>query len=296
MTTLEVPPAPEDSSSRAAGPLQVLIDARHLAVRAIRESTRQPGVEITNVFIPLFFLAVSTGAIANFSERGFGVENYLAFQLPVAVLQAVAGSSAASGIAIVLDMERGYFDKLLLTPASRWSLIIGRVWADAVRAIFFATIMLVAALIAGSGMATGVPGAILILIIAGLFGGAYSGIGIFIAMRTGNAQAAQAGFLLFFPLLFMAPAFAPLAVFDDWLRIIATINPVTYIMEGMRGLVMEGYAWPVTEGGQIVFGPDGLPMTKDPPALHWAFVSLAGFSAFTLTIAALALRSRTRAD
>jgi len=296
MTTAQPPIELQTSASRDAGPLQVLTDARHLAVRAIRESVRQPGVEITNVFIPLFFLAVSTGAIANFSERGFGVENYLAFQLPVAVLQAVAGSSAASGIAIVLDMERGYFDKLLLTPASRWSLIIGRVWADAVRAIFFATIMLVAALVAGSGMATGVPGAILILIIAGLFGGAYSGIGIFIAMRTGNAQAAQAGFLLFFPLLFMAPAFAPLAVFDDWLRIIATINPVTYIMEGMRGLVMEGYAWPVTEGGQIVFGPDGLPLTKDPPALHWAFVSLAGFSAFTLTIAALALRSRTRAD
>ena len=296
MTTAQAPSELQTSASREAGPLQVLTDARHLAVRAIRESVRQPGVEITNVFIPLFFLAVSTGAIANFSERGFGVENYLAFQLPVAVLQAVAGSSAASGIAIVLDMERGYFDKLLLTPASRWSLIIGRVWADAVRAIFFATIMLVAALVAGSGMATGVPGAILILIIAGLFGGAYSGIGIFIAMRTGNAQAAQAGFLLFFPLLFMAPAFAPLAVFDDWLRIIATINPVTYIMEGMRGLVMEGYAWPVTEGGQIVFGPDGLPLTKDPPALHWAFVSLAGFSAITLTIAALALRSRTRAD
>ncbi len=296
MTTAQTPAELPSSSSRDAGPLRVLTDARYLAMRAIRESVRQPGVEITNVFIPLFFLAVSTGAIANFSERGFGVDNYLAFQLPVAVLQAVAGSSAASGIAIVLDMERGYFDKLLLTPASRWALIIGRVWADAVRAVFFATIMLVAALVAGSGMATGVGGAVLILIIAGLFGGAYSGIGIFIAMRTGNAQAAQAGFLLFFPLLFMAPAFAPLAVFDDWLRIIATINPVTYIMEGMRGLVMEGYAWPVTEGGQIVFGPDGVPLTKDPPALHWAFVSLAGFSVFTLTIASLALRARTRAD
>ncbi len=288
--------SPLAPASQPSGPLDVLLHARYLAGRAIRESIRQPGVEITNVFIPLFFLAVSTGAIASFSERGFGVDNYLAFQLPVAVLQAVAGSSAASGIAIVLDMERGYFDKLLLTPASRWSLIIGRVWADAVRAIFFATIMLIAALAAGSGMATGVLGVVVILVIAGLFGGAYSGIGIFIAMRTGNAQAAQAGFLLFFPLLFMAPAFAPLAVFDDWLRWIATVNPVTYIMEGMRGLVMDGYAWPVIENGEMVFGPDGLPQTKDPPGLIWAFVSLAGFSAFTLTIASLALRARTRAD
>ncbi len=296
MSAAQASSPPPSSTAHGAGPLQVLLDARYLAGRAIRESLRQPGVEITNIFIPLFFLAVSTGAIASFSERGFGVENYLAFQLPVAVLQAVAGSSSASGIAIVLDMERGYFDKLLLTPASRWSLIIGRVWADAVRAIFFATIMLIAALVAGSGMATGVVGAVVILLIAGLFGGAYSGIGIFIAMRTGNAQAAQAGFLLFFPLLFMAPAFAPLAVFDEWLRWIATVNPVTYIMEGMRGLVMEGYGWPITENGQMVFGPDGAPMTKDPPALHWAFVALAGFSVVTLSMAALALRARTRAD
>ncbi|MXV80345.1 MAG: ABC transporter permease [Chloroflexi bacterium] len=289
MSAVEAPGQPQTSAARESGPIRILIDARYLAGRAIRESLRQPGVEVTNIFIPLFFLAVSTGAIANFSERGFGVENYLAFQLPVAVLQAVAGSSSASGIAIVLDMERGYFDKLLLTPASRWSLIIGRVWADAVRAIFFATIMLIAALGAGSGMASGVPGAILILVIAGLFGGAYSGIGIFIAMRTGNAQAAQAGFLLFFPLLFMAPAFAPLDVFDSWLKWIATVNPVTYIMEGMRGLVMDGYMWPIFEDGQVVG-------VKDPPALHWAFVSLAGFSIFTLTIASLALRARTRAD
>lgn len=289
MSVANTPSAAPPSASQDAGPLRVLTDARFLAGRAIRESLRQPGVEITNIFIPLFFLAVSTGAIANFSGRGFGVENYLAFQLPVAVLQAVAGSSAASGIAIVLDMERGYFDKLLLTPASRWSLIIGRVAADAVRAVFFSAIMLIAALAAGSGMATGVVGIIVILVMAGLFGGAYSGIGIFIAMRTGNAQAAQAGFLLFFPLLFMAPAFAPLEVFDDWLKWIATINPVTYIMEGMRGLVIEDYAWPLFENGQVVG-------VKDPPGLHWAFVSLAGFSVFTLTIASLALRARTRAD
>ena len=288
MTAPAQPVASGQYEQPRGGPLQILTHGRYLAGRAIRESLRQPGVEITNVFIPLFFLAVSTGAIASFSERGFGVDNYLAFQLPVAVLQAVAGSSSASGIAIVLDMERGYFDKLLLTPASRWSLIIGRVAADAVRAVFFASIMLIVALIAGSGMGSGVVGVVVILIMAGLFGGAYSGIGIFIAMRTGNAQAAQAGFLLFFPLLFMAPAFAPLEVFDEWLKWIATVNPVTYIMEGMRQLVIPDYGWPLVEDGVVVG-------RQDPPALYWAFVSLAGFSVFTLTIAALALRARTRA-
>ena len=261
------------------GPVQLVAHSMHIAARAIRESLRQPGVEVTNVFIPLFFLAVSTAAISNFSDRAFGVDNYLVFQLPVAVLQAVAGSSSASGIAIVTDMERGYFDKLLLTPASRWSIIVGRVAADAVRALVFAAIMLVVTVVVaelqGKPMAGGVGAAIIILIIAALFGGAYSGIGIFVAMRTANAQAAQASFLLFFPLLFMAPAFAPMEIFDDWLRYVATVNPVTYIMEAMRSLTLDGY-----EG----------------EGLHWAFVSLAGFGAVTLTMAALALRSRAAAD
>ena len=134
--------------------------------------------------------------------------------------------------------------------------------------------MVIAALIAGSGMDAGVLGVIVILLIAGLFGGAYSGIGIFVAMRTGNAQAAQASFLIFFPLLFMAPAFAPMEVFQDWLQFIASINPVTYIMEGMRTLVLEDY-----EGQSLV----------------WSFLSLFGFGAVTLSMAVFALQARTRA-
>ena len=261
------------------GPVPLVSHSMHIAARTVRESLRQPGVEITNVFIPLFFLAVTTAAVSDIIRNSIGIENYIVFQLPVAVLQAVAGSSSASGIAIVTDMERGYFDKLLLTPASRWSIIIGRVSADAVRAVFFSAIMLIVTIVVseiqGAGIAGGVGAIILILLISGLFGAAYSGIGIFVAMRTANAQAAQASFLLFFPLLFMAPAFAPVEAFDGWLRAIATINPVTYIMEGIRGITLDGY-----EG----------------EGLHWTFISLAGFGAVTLTMAALALRSRAAAD
>ena len=208
-----------------SGVFHVMTHARFLAARTIRESLRQPGVEVTNIFIPLFFLAVSTAAIGQVAGRAFGVDNYLGFQLPVAVLQAVAGSSSASGIAMVTDMERGYFDKLLLTPASRWSLIIGRVSADAVRAVFFSAVMLAAALIFGAGMHAGVGGVFVVLLMAAVFGAAYSGIGIFVAMRTANAQAAQASFLLFFPLLFMAPAFAPKEIFAPWMQAVATVNP-----------------------------------------------------------------------
>ena len=76
---------------------------------------------------------------------------------------------------------------------------------------------------------------------AGAFGLAYSGIGMALALKTGSAQAAQLGFLIFFPLLFLSPAFAPKEFFAPWLEFLATINPVTYIVEGMRDLVLDGW-------------------------------------------------------
>jgi ABC-2 type transport system permease protein len=120
-------------------------------------------------------------------------------------------------------------------------------------------------------MAAGVGGAILIIAMAGLFGLAYAGIGMSIALRTGSAQAAQAGFLVFFPLLFLSPAFAPKDVFAPWLEFLATINPITYVLQGMRGLVLDGW---------------------DLGSLAGAFASIIGLAAFTLSLTLAAMRSR----
>jgi ABC-2 type transport system permease protein len=252
--------------------MNVLNASYHLMLRALRESIRQPAIELTNIFIPMFFFAVTVGAIGNIAARAFGVTNFVGFQMPVAVLQAVAGTAGNAGLGTVQDIERGYFDKLMLTPAPRISLVLGRIAADSVRAMVLTTLILIAGLSAGSGMEAGVAGIVVVLLLAGLFGMAYSGIGMAIALRTGSAQAAQAGFLIFFPLLFLSPAFAPKEVFANWLEFLATINPVTYILQGMRHLILEGWAW--------------------RPFLE-ALASILGIGAFTLTMTLAALRSRT---
>lgn len=243
----------------------------HLTARALREAIRQPAFEVQNIFIPLFFFAVTTGAIGKIAAQGFGVEDYLAFQMPVAILQACAGGASVSSIAMTTDIERGYFDKLLLTPAPRLSLALGRLLADGVRVIFLTLIILVVGLTFGAGMEAGPGGFLMILLISGTFGLAYSGIGLAIALRTGSPQAAQVGFLVFFPLLFLSPAFAPKEVFSDWLRFLATINPVTYVLEGQRELVLSGW---------------------DAESLLYCFAAIAGLGAFTLTMTLLALRHR----
>jgi ABC-2 type transport system permease protein len=243
-----------------------------LMVRALRESARQPGVEVQNIFIPVFFLFVTVGAIGEISGSAFGVENYEGFQLPVAVLQGAAGAAGMGGFGMVMDIERGYFDKLMLTPAPRFSLVLGRLAADAVRVMVLTVIILAVGLLMGAGMESGVVGACVFVLITGLFGLAYSGIGMSIALRTGSVQAAQAGFLVFFPLLFLSPAFAPKEVFSGWLEFLATINPVTYVLEGLRSLVLIGWDW---------------------DRIGYAMISITGLGVLTLTMTVLALRGRT---
>ena len=252
--------------------MQAVRDSWYLMLRGLRESLRQPGIEIGNIFIPMFFFAITVGAISGVAARAFGVSNYVGFQMPVAILQGVAGSAGSGGMGMVTDIERGYFDKLLLTPAPRISLVIGRLAADGVRVMIIAVLLLIAGLVTGSGMASGPGGALLLIVMAGLFGLAYSGIGLAIALKTGSAQAAQLGFLIFFPLLFLSPAFAPKAVFSPWLEAVATVNPVTYILEGMRGLVLSGW---------------------DARALAEAFAAIILLGAFTMSMTFAALRSRT---
>ena len=128
-------------------------------------------------------------------------------------------------------------------------------------------------IIFGAGMEAGPLGFVLILLLGGAFGIAYAGIGLSIALRTGNAQASQAGFLIFFPLLFLSPAFAPKSVFAGWLKFLATINPVTYILEGMRSLVLDGWQW---------------------DQLAYACAAILGLFAFTMTLTMLSLRYRIR--
>jgi ABC-2 type transport system permease protein len=245
----------------------------YLTLRSLRESARQPEFEVQNIFIPIFFLAVTVGAIGQVSGQAFGVDNYLGFQLPVAIMQGVAGASSAAGLGTVMDIDRGYFDKLLLTPTPRLSLVLGRLFADAIKVMLLSIIIIVVGLIFGAGMESGALGIVALVILAGMFGLAYSGIGLSIALKTGSPQAAQVGFLVFFPLLFLSPAFAPTEAFAGWLEFLATINPVTYILEGMRSLVLVGWEW---------------------DRLAYAMLAIAGLGAVTLTLTLLALRSRTR--
>lgn len=251
--------------------MRFVTDTALLTRRALREAIRQPANEVVNAFIPIFFYFVTIAGLGNIAANAFGVEDYKGFQIPVAILQGAAAVASGSGLAMTLDIQSGYLEKLLLSSTPRFAVVLGRMLADAVKAMILTVAILVLALIYGSGFEAGPLGILVLVFAAGAFALAYAAIGMAIALKTGSPQAAQAGFVLFFPLLFLAPTFAPTDVFAHWLEVTARMNPVTYILEGMRSLIIGGW-----DAGSLLKGG----------------AAIAGIAAFTFSLTGLALRGR----
>ncbi len=215
-----------------------------LGRRAVREVVRLPAATIPTLFIPLFFLAVNIGQISKTfpSTTPFlHGQGYVGFQLPVSMMFAVC--TATSGLALVTEIELGYFDKLLVSPIRRSSIIFGRLAADLVRGLAVATLVLLVALAFGMEMRSGIGGALILIVLAAMWGVAYAGIGMLVALHTRNVQATNASFLVFFPLLFLTPNFVPFELLTPLMEALARANPVSYVIEGLRSLVLEGWVW-----------------------------------------------------
>ena len=213
-----------------------------LGRRAVREVVRYPEATIPTLFIPLFFLVVNIGQVSKTfpsSTPFLKGQGYVAFQLPVSLMFAVA--TATSGLALVTEIDLGYFDKLLVSPIRRSSVIFGRLTADLVRGIAASALVLLVGIALGAQVRSGVPGALLIILLSALFGVAYAGFGILVALRTRNVQATQSSFILFFPLLFLTPNFVPFERLSPLMETLARINPVSYVIVGLRSLVIDGW-------------------------------------------------------
>ncbi len=233
-----------------------------LGQRAIRESLRTPEALLPTLFIPLFFLVVNVGQAGKIfpsdSTPFLKGQGYAAFQLPSSLLLAASFGSAA--LYLVEDIEGGYFDKLRAAPVSRTALVLGRLAAEAVKTLAITVVMVAIALPFGITIASGPFGFLLLLALTASWGVVYSGFMQVIALKTRSAAATNSGSLVFFPLLFLTPNFVPRDMLTRPMEIAATFNPVTYIMEGMRSLILEDFNWAAIGRGFAVVAVSGLVM------------------------------------
>jgi ABC-2 type transport system permease protein len=210
---------------------------------------RTPEALLPPIAISVFFLIIyqsTLGTAAGFIPSIGG--DYLGFILPLSI---VSASLAGAGIAaqnLVRDIERGYFDKLMLTPVNRAALLLSPILAGAVILGLQASVVIGVALLLGLEPATGLLGLLAVVGIAVLLGTGFAGFTVSAALGSGNAAVTQSAGFVFFPLTFLAPTFVPLALLDGWLATAAQLNPITYVLGSMRGLINGGWdyaaIWP----------------------------------------------------
>lgn len=230
-------------SDLRAKPSGFIRDLLTVAKRAVRAIPREPESFVPALFIPAFFFIVNIGALQDLTESVPGVEgfSYRSFQLPTAIIFAVTGISRAPGL--VTDIQSGYFDRLLLSPARRLPLLLGLMVADFALVVVLCIPVIILGLILGVSFGTGPLGVLLFILIGALWGLAFTGFPYAIALKTANPGAVASSFILFFPFAFLTSSTVPLDNLTGWMRTIARFNPITYVLEGMRSLLEDEWDW-----------------------------------------------------
>jgi ABC-2 type transport system permease protein len=223
-------------------------DVVSIAGRALRALPRDVAAVIPPVFIALFFFLVNIGTLEKLTESNIAGFDFKAFMMATAILLGVTGVSRAP--ALVLDVQDGYFDRLLLTPVSRLAILLGHMVADVAVACTLTIPIVIVGLALGVRFEAGPLGVLVFILLAALWSLAFAGFGYAIALKTGNPAAVNTSFLLFFPFLFLTSSYVPRSQLSGWLDTVAAWNPVTYLLEGLRTLEMQGWRW--TELGQAL--------------------------------------------
>ena len=257
---------------------RLLINARvvgALGRRSVRQTFRRPQLMAPIIVFPTLLLAIQTGGAGRAVDLpGFPqVDGFLDFMLAGAMIQATLLAGNSGGIALAVDIEMGFTDRLLAAPISRFAMVLGRLAGTAALGAVAALWFIAIGLIFGASIHEGVPGAAAIVIIVSLTAVAFGGIGSAIALRTGSASIVQGLFPLVFVVLFLSSAFFPANLMLDPAATVAEYNPLSFITEGVRELVIS---------------------TLTAEAFWKAAASLAGIGVLSLGLSNLALRRRLR--
>ena len=262
-----------DNEVIRAQPAGLVHDMTSIAGRALRGVPRDIESVMPPIFIALFFFIVNIATLKKVVDHGqFQGLNYTAFQMGTAILLGVTGVSRAP--ALVLDIQDHYFDRLLLTPVRRTAILLGHMVADVTVAACLAVPIMILGLALGVHFQSGPIGFVLFIVIAALWSLAFAGFAYAIALKTGNPAAVNSAFLLFFPFLFLTTSYVPRAELSGWLNTVAGFNPVTYLLAGLRSLVLGG-GWQWSTLGQ-------------------AFLAIIGVALVSLSMCFAALRGRIK--
>jgi ABC-2 type transport system permease protein len=244
-----------------------------LARRSVVRTFRQPANVVFAFFFPLLLLAVNVGGLdAAARIPGFPADSFLDFALAFTFMQGALFATTNAGTDLARDIQTGFLNRLALTPLRGTALLAGQLAGIVVLGLAQSLLYLSVGLAAGARLEAGAAGVVVLLLLAALIATAFGAIGAFLALRTGSGEAVQGLFPLLFVLLFLSSMNLPRNLIEiEWFRTVATINPVSYLIEGLRSLIISGW---------------------DAQALALAFGIGLGLAAAALGAASLSLKGR----
>jgi ABC-2 type transport system permease protein len=213
-----------------------------LSRRSITTTARQPTSIVPSTLFPLVFLAMSSAALNRSTQLpGFPeVDSFMQFVVGTTIVQGALFTSVAAGAAMGTDIEGGFFERLIASPVSRTSLLVGRVAGAATIGFLQAWLYFGVTSIFGLRVEGGLVGMFFVAIVAATVAAGFGSISVMLALRTGSTEAVQGSFPLLFVFLLVSSAFFPRDLMDGWFKWVATINPLSHMIEGVRGLIIDG--------------------------------------------------------
>jgi len=244
-----------------------------VARRSVLRTARQPAVLISAIVFPLMFFAInSSGLGAATRIPGFPADSYRDFAFAFPLVQASLFGSITAGSDLARDIESGFFDRLSLTPMRPVSLLLGMLAGVVALGLLQGVVFLAFGLLFGVDFKSGPLGLVVLVLLTVLVALGFGGVGALLALRTGSVEAVESAFPLFFVAIFMSSINLPRDLIEaDWFRFIATVNPISYLVEGLRSLVITGW---------------------DLQALLLGFGCALGIAALSILGAAASLRAR----
>jgi ABC-2 type transport system permease protein len=244
-----------------------------LARRSVVRTLRQPLMVVPSLFFPLLLLSINSSGLDSATRLpGFPTDSYFQFALAIPFVQGALFSANSAGTNVASDIESGFLNRLSLTPLRRVSLMMGQLAGILALGLIQAATFVVVGVAFGSGIKAGVSGALVIVALSLVISLAFGCIGAFVALRSGTGEAVQGVFPLFFAALFLSSMSLPRNLIEtDWFRTVATYNPVSYMLEAIRSLVITGW---------------------DAEALALGFACAGGVAVIALIAASSALRTQ----
>ncbi|MFL5917656.1 MAG: ABC transporter permease [Gaiellaceae bacterium] len=233
-----------------------LVQAATLGRRAVIRTARQPANVVFPLVFPMLLLAVNSGGLkAETHLPGFPTDSFLAFALAVPFIQGALLATINANVEFARDIQTGFLNRLALTPLRGLVLLVGQLGGLITIALVQAVFYLLVGLAFGVRLETGVGGAVVLLVLETVIALAFAAWGSWAALRTGSTEAVQGLFPVFFVFLFMSSMNIPRDLIEaDWFRWVATLNPVSYLIEAVRALVIEGWDWETILLGFLVAG------------------------------------------